>query len=72
MKKQENLLNTDEELTAKAYDLQEKGILTADERASFVVNINNGPNPGRSARGRAGGSLQSCMDNQITTTLVNT
>ena len=33
-------LLADEELTAKAYDLQEKGILTADERASFVVNIN--------------------------------
>lgn len=33
-------LLTDEELTAKAYNLQEKGILTADERASFVVNIN--------------------------------
>ena len=33
-------LLTDEELTAKAYDLQEQGILTADERASFVVQIN--------------------------------
>ena len=33
-------LLTDEELTAKAYDLQEKGILTANERADFVVKIN--------------------------------
>jgi hypothetical protein len=33
-------LLSDAELTAKAYDLQEKGILTASERADYVVNIN--------------------------------